>query len=373
MADFKCWSADNLQTFVRQVFEANQTPEDIATEVSKHIVRSNLSGHDSHGVIRVKQYVAEIEAGEMVPDARPTVLRETDSTGLIDAHRGCGLYTTAWSLNWAIERAARHGVALAVIRHSNHTGRIGEYAERAAEQGLVALVTAGAAGPGVGLMMLTGSQQIFLGANPFAIAIPAEGVHPMLFDGSTSTIAGGKIRVALDRGVQVPADCILDRDGKPTTDPADYFTGGSIVPLGGTVAGHKGCGLSMASALLGSLGMIGDSNPTLVRAAVDERVADSRGRVGGVLILVTDPAAFGDRDEYKAMVGESLSAAKRIPPKEGISEVLVPGEVEIKNRAQRSRNGIPLPETTAQNLSEIGERFGIVFPGPLSFPFEQGQ
>ena len=146
MADLGRWGAEDLETFVRQVFEADGTPADIAAEVARHMVRANLSGHDSHGVIRVKQYVAEIEAGDMVPDARPTVLRETDATGLIDARRGCGLYTTAWALDWAMERASRHGVTVAAIRHSTHTGRIGEYAERAAERGLVALVTVGAAG-----------------------------------------------------------------------------------------------------------------------------------------------------------------------------------------------------------------------------------
>ena len=139
-----------------------------------------------------------------------------------------------------MERASRQGVTVVAIRHSTHTGRMGEYAERAAERGLVAFVTVGAAGPGVGLMMPTGGRQVFLGANPYAVGVPAEGRPPMLFDGSTSTIAGGKIRVARDQGGQLPPDCILDRDGNPTTDPEDYFAGGTIVPLGGGVAGHKG-------------------------------------------------------------------------------------------------------------------------------------
>ena len=365
MGDSERWGAEDLETFVRQVFEADRTPADIAAEVARHMVRANLSGHDSHGVIRVKQYVAEIEASDMVPDARPVVLRETDATGLVDAQRGCGLYTTAWALDWAMERASRHGVTVVAIRHSTHTGRMGEYAERAAERGLIALTTVGAAGPGVGLMLPSGGRQIFLGANPFAIGIPADGMPPMLFDGSTSTIAGGKIRVARDKGDPLPPDCILDRDGNPSTDPEDYFAGGTIVPLGGSIAGHKGSGLSMASALLGALGMIADPDPTLVRANVNEKVADARGRVGGVLMLVIDPGAFGGREEYRAMVGESLAAAKRVPPKEGVPEVLVPGEVEIRNRRQRGNNGIPLPEATARDLAKIGDRFGVALPEPV--------
>ena len=365
MADSGRWSAEDLETFVHRVFEAHSTPTDIAAEAARHMVRSNLSGHDSHGVIRVNQYVREIESGEMAADARPSVLRQTDATGLIDARRGFGLYTTAWALDWAMERTGRQGATVVAIRHSTHTGRMGEYAERAAERGLVALVTVGAAGPGVGLMMPTGGQQVFLGANPYAVGVPADGRPPMLFDGSTSTIAGGKIRVARDKGGQLPPDCILDRDGNPTTDPEDYFAGGTIVPLGGSVAGHKGSGLSLASALLGALGMIGDPDPTLITANVDEKVADARGRVGGVLMLVVDPAAFGGREEYRAMVGESLSAVKRVRPREGVAEVLVPGEVEVNNRRQRSRDGIPLPEATVRGLAKIGKRFGVALPDPL--------
>ena len=160
---------------MRQVFEADRTPADIAVEVARHMVRANLSGHDSHGVIRVKQYVAEIEAGDMVPDARPAVLRETDATGLIDARRGCGLYTTAWTLDWAMERASRHGVAVAAIRHSTHTGRMGEYAERAAERGLMALMTVGAAGPRRGTYASDRWPTDLLGRQPFRDRGPRRG------------------------------------------------------------------------------------------------------------------------------------------------------------------------------------------------------
>ena len=120
----------NLEPFARSVLTAAGTAPDIAGVVAGHLVRSNLSGHDSHGVIRVTQYVAQIEAGEIVPSAEPEVLRETGATGLIDANRGFGHHSTAWTLDWAIDRAAQHGVALATIRHSTHIGRLGEYAEQ---------------------------------------------------------------------------------------------------------------------------------------------------------------------------------------------------------------------------------------------------
>ena len=101
------------------------------------------------------------------------------------------------------------------------------------------------------------------------------------------------MRVARDQGCDVPADCILDADGKPTTKTEDFYAGGTLVPLGGRVAGHKGYGLAMASALLGALATIDDPEPTLIGARVREAVDDPRGRVAGVFLVVIDPAAFG--------------------------------------------------------------------------------
>ena len=359
------WEAQDLEPFARGIFEAVGTEPDIAGVVAGHLVRSNLSGHDSHGVIRLMQYVAQIEEGEIAPSARPEVLRESGATGLIDAHRGFGHHSTAWTLDWAIERATQHGVALATIRHSTHIGRLGEYAERACDRGMIAIVTVGAAGPGLGGMVLFGGRKRFLGANPWAIGIPAEGQPPMVFDGSTSTIAEGKVRVARDKGGEVPVDSILDPEGKPTTQPADFYAGGTLVPLGGRVAGHKGYGLAMASALLGALATIDDPEPTFIGARVREEVDDPRGRVAGVFLVVIDPGAFGEAATYQSMVAETMNAAKRVPPAEGKSEVLVPGEVEVRNREERGRDGIPLPDVTARDLAGVGEKLGVAMPGPL--------
>ena len=359
------WSAQDLEPFVGRVLEAVGTVPDIAGVVASHLIRSNLSGHDSHGVIRVMQYVAQIEEGEIVPSARPELVRESDATCLIDAHRGFGHHSTAWALDWASERAARQGVTLATVRHSTHIGRLGEYAESAGERGMVAIVTVGAAGPGLGGMVLFGGKKRFLGANPWAIGIPAKGRPPLVFDGSTSTIAEGKVRVARDKGVEVPPDCILDPQGQPTTRTEDFYAGGTLVPLGGRIAGHKGYGLAMASALLGALAMIGDPEPTYIGARIREEVDDPRGRVAGVFLVVIDPAAFGGADAYRSMVAQTMDAAKRVPPAADRAEVFVPGEIEVRNREERGRDGIPLPDATARDLGEVGEKLGIPMPPPI--------
>jgi LDH2 family malate/lactate/ureidoglycolate dehydrogenase len=223
-------------------------------------------------VLRIPQYVAQADRGELDPAARPVVLKESGVTALLDGQGGFGHFSTGVALDWAMAHAREHGLAAAAVRHSGHIGRLGEYAERAAGQGLIGVVTVGQAGPDVGVMVLHGGRQRFLGANPWAVGVPAQGRPPMIFDGSTSTIAEGKVRLARAKGVPLPPGCIIDRDGAPSTNPEDFYAGGAIVPLGGAVAGHKGYGLAMASALIGGLAMVGDADP-MWRGAVGEQDA----------------------------------------------------------------------------------------------------
>ena len=146
----------------------------------------------------------------------------------------------------------------------------------------------------------------------------------LIFDAATSTVAEGRC-VARAAGKPLPPDAIVDPAGHPSRDAEALLRGRALLPLGGALAGHKGYGLGLASALLGALGMIGDAEPTLVGAAPPES-ADDRGRIAGVFLEVIDPAAFGDPARYADLVDEALDAAKRQPPANGIAEVLVPGE-----------------------------------------------
>jgi uncharacterized oxidoreductase len=184
----------------------------------------------------------------------------------------------------------------------------------------------------------------------------------MMFDGASSVIAEGKVRLAHAKRTTLPAGCIIDRDGNSTQDPEDYYAGGALLPLGGEVAGHKGYGLALASALLGGLGMIDDPQPTLIGAAVSPPDADPRGRIAGVFLLVIDPAMFGSADHYRAMVEDTLAAVKGTPAAPGRMEVLLPGEPEILSRLHRAADGIAVPEATWRDLAGIAERFRITLP-----------
>lgn len=352
----------DLQRYVREVCRALGAPDEVAAEVAHHLVRANLSGHDSHGVLRLPWYVLQAEQGQLLPAARPRVIRERGASALLDAGRAFGQYSTLVALEDAMARAREHGIGIVAIRHSMHIGRLGEYGERAAERGLIAIVTYGATGAGAGIVVPFGGRERFLGTNPWSIGVPAAEGAPLVFDAATSTIAEGKLRVARSKGLAVPAGAIVDREGQPSTAPDDFYAGGALLPLGGASAGHKGYGLAMAAAMLGALAMIDDEETDPPSDSSAPGAADHRGRIGGVMVIAIDPEAFGPGDRYAALTGGALAAAKRVAPAPGVAEVLTPGEPEARSRIARERDGIPLPEPIWAELAAVGERYGVAMP-----------
>jgi uncharacterized oxidoreductase len=351
-------SPEPLEHLCRELLVAAGTPHDIATEVARHLVRASLSGHDSHGVRLLPRYIARIDAGDIDPAARPEILRERDTTALIDAHYGFAHFAIAVAVDWAIEHARRHGTAAVAVRHATHAGRLGEFTERIADAGLAGILTVGCAGPGVGGMQLLGTTHRFFGANPWSFAVPSTSHARMIFDGSSSAIAEGKVDVALSQGRELPAGAIVDAQGRPTTDPTELGAGGALRPLGGDIAEHKGYGLALASALFSAMSMIGDDNPSLIGAAVQPGFEDAPGKVGGVFLVVVDPTAFGSADAYAEVADSTLAAIKHV----GGDAVLLPGEAEARSRAAREQSGITVDEALGSDFESLAARFGIALP-----------
>lgn len=349
-----------LRSFCADVARAMGADAEVAAEVARHLVSANLSAHDSHGVLRLAQYVAELDAGHLRPASRAGLVMERPVTAVFDAARGFGHHSTMVAAEWALARAREHGLAAAVVRHSMHIGRLGEYTEALAAGGMIGLVTVGVAGPGSGSAAPFGGLSRFLGTNPWSIGVPAGRRAPMILDCATTTIAEGKARLALARGTEVPPGTVRDTAGRPARNPAALYEGGSLTMLGGDIAGHKGYGLSLASALIGGLAMIGDAEPTPSGCM---RLPDVWGtRLAGVFVAAVDPAAFGDAAEYVRRVAGVLDAVAVSPPAPGVDEVLVPGDPERRSRELRSRTGIPLPPATWEELTGIAERFGVDLP-----------
>lgn len=345
--------AEPLERFCERVVVAMGAEPPVAAEVARHLVLANLSGHDSHGVQRLAMYVRWADDGILVPGAGPEVVRESPVSVLVDGHDTFGHYSTLFTLERCMERAAHSGLAVGVLRNPTHTGRMGTYSEVAVGRGFVCLATTGSTRPGKGLVVPFGSVEGTLGTNPWTIGVPAAGGHaPFVYDAATSAIAEGKVRLAQFRGVRTPEGALLDGSGAPTTDPDRLYDGGALMPVGGARFGHKGSAFSVAAALLGAL------------AAPDEGDPGPDGGIGGVFVLVLSPSLFGAPDAHGTLVARALDQVKAAAPAPGVAEVLHAGEPERRSRAERGARGIPLPDTVWAELTSVSERFGVDLPSP---------
>jgi LDH2 family malate/lactate/ureidoglycolate dehydrogenase len=338
--------AEDLHALVARIYEAAGAPPEHARIVADHQVGANLSGHDSHGVHLLPTYVERIDMGHIVPDARSTVIKETPTTLFVDGHWGFGPVISEWTMERCIAKAREMGIAMASVREQSHIGRLGDYPLMAARAGFIGMIMADS-GRTAKQVAPFGGREARLGTNPLSIAFPSDLPAPLLIDIATSAVARGKILVARARGQQVPPGWILDREGRPTTDPNDYLDGGVQLPLGGAEA-HKGYALSVAvetlAALLPGLGF----------------GVDPQGRHNdGVFMLAADPGAIRPAGDFKADVTAFARYLKETPPAEGFSEVLYPGEIEYRMEQQRRQEGIPIEESTWQAMGRVAERFGL--------------
>lgn len=338
--------ADTLRQVGHTIFAAAGAPADIAARVADALVDANLAGHDSHGVLRIPQYVASLAAGEIVPDARPEVRAETAASALVDGNWSFGLVAAEFATDLAIDRARRNGLAAVGLVRAHHIGRLGEYTTRAARQGVVALLFAGGFGGEVGAAPYGGAGIAF-GTNPLSLGFPAGERPPVMVDFATTAVAAGKVRVARAKGEALPPGCISDREGRPSTDPNDFFSGGYLLPFGA----HKGYGLAVAIELLGQTLTGADACGDPVRGG------PIYGRSGATIIAL-DAGLFRPAEEF-ARAAEAVAARiKAVPPAPGFDEVVLPGEPEARAHERRSLEGIPVAESTWEairgNAADLG-------------------
>lgn len=354
-------SCEEYSRYLEEIFKAHGAPPHIAHILSDHLVRSDQKGHASHGINRVPQYVNKSSTGELKLSSEPEVITDSPGALLIDAHRGVGQYTTLFALEKTSAKARKQGIAVCSISHSTHVGRLGEYVERAADDGLVSVITTGSAGLDLGWMMPPGGNRKFVGANPWAFGFPAHR-SPIVFDASVTNVAQGKIKVASAQGADVPEGLIVDKHGYASTRPADFYDDGALEPLGGKIAGHKGYGLGIVSALLGGLGTIGDKNPTPVatnRQVKNDEVPPRAGDtfwMAGVFIAVIDPSHFGDAEVYKNEISNLRKGSHLAHERK--ESITFPGEYE-KNSYERNKISFRVPQETHREITEIADRLGL--------------
>ncbi len=341
--------AEELTAWCRRIFLAAGVPPEVAHRVAESLVESNLAGHDSHGVIRVQQYIEMLSDGRINPRAEPRVVRETGTIAVIDGGWQFGQIAARQAMDAAMVKAWSHGVAVVQLYQSGHVGRLGEYAARALTRDMVGIVTTNNHGGGQVLSPFGGIARR-LSPSPIAIAVPGGRDFPIVLDMTTSVVAEGKVRVKRARGEKLPEGWILDAQGRPSTNPADLYgpPPGSLTPLGGA-AGHKGFGLAfMIDILSGALGGAGTS-----------RADPPPFRGNGVFLQAIHPAAFGAADRFRQEVQSLVDYVRSSPLAPGFDRILIPGQPEHETRLERLQKGIPIEDDTWSKLQSIAGSLGL--------------
>jgi uncharacterized oxidoreductase len=311
----------------------------------RSLITSSLMGHDSHGVIRIPEYLGFVADGSIVVDAPLTVERTGPSTAVVDCSHGFGPVGAAKAIGEGIEIARQQRTACVITRRCSHVGRLGAWVQLAADQGMLALATCNS--PIHGHVVLPwGGREGRLATNPIAYAVPTGG-DPVVADFATSVAPEGKIRLYRNEGKTVPEGWIVDAGGKATNDPNAFYgpPRGGILPLGAG-AGHKGFALGLLVEILGS-----------ALAGISSR--DPRVFGNGVCFVVVDPSAFCPLDEFRRLMDETVAYIKSSEPAPGFEEVLVPGELEFRTLRQRQKDGIPVDAATLEAIRKHSARLGV--------------
>ena len=316
-------------------------PAEAAT-IARRLVDSNLVGHDSHGVLRVGKYLEWMREGWLRANQTPTIVFENDAIAIVDGNRGFGQVVGEFAGRLGTTKAAEIGIAMVGLRNCGHLGRVGDWAELAAEAGQVSLHFLNTSG--AQRVAPFGGSDRRLSTNPITIGVPIVGGEPIIVDITTSMAAEGKLMVALNRGEPVPEGWIIDKHGRPTTDPKDFYDGGALL----TVGAHKGSGLSIVTDLLaGAISTGKSSDPA------DEVLRNN------MLSIYIAPEVYDAQGAVAAEVARFAAWVRASPPARPDAPVLLPGDVERKTRAERMARGIPIDDKTHADLLAAAASVGI--------------
>ena len=344
--------AQALHDFAARLFTAVGVPEGDASVVASNLIGANLRGHDSHGVLRIPQYVDFLRKGDYRIGVDLEVENESPGVVVVDGRWGLGQVQAHKLLGLVIDKARQLGLAAGAGRNIGHIGRLGEYAERAAAEGLILLATVNNDGAGQRVAP-PGGLEPRLGTNPLCVAVPTD-ADPVVLDFGTSVAAEGKVRVHYfnDRK-PVPEGWLLDSNGQPTTDPSVLYEPplGSILPMGGTQS-YKGFGLGLVLDML-SGGLTGGhtSHPGAPGA-----------KGNNVVFIALDPGRFVGLDALVEQSGGLARYVRATPKAEGVAAILLPGDPERMMLEFRSIGGIPLEDGHWAKLTELAASLGVPVP-----------
>jgi LDH2 family malate/lactate/ureidoglycolate dehydrogenase len=334
----------NLLEFAVRVFEASGADEENAKIVAEHLVEASLRGVDSHGVVRIPVYAQGISDGEIDPKAKAEVVKETETTAVVDGHMGFGQVAALLSTRVAAKKAKKSGTAAVGARNLNHVGVLGYYGAILAREGLVGQAYTS----GFPRVAPWGGKDKLFGTNPLCYAFPVNEGDPIIIDVASTAVAGFKLIQAAKAGRAIPEGWAVDPDGSPTTDP-NLGLKGSLMPM----SGHKGYGIAVSVEILSR---ILSGNP---KRTITKEVAYTQ---GGFFVEAIHVGAFRDVADYYKDIAELVRTIKASAPSKGFDTVLLPGEPETMSKARRMKEGIPVEPTTWKEFEAVAAKFSVKLP-----------
>ena len=344
---------DALLEFSERLLSSGGVPEGDSQLVAKLLLKADLRGYSGHGISRIPSYLSWIKDGTTRLSKKPNIVREGKTTAVIDGNHYIGQVVAYTGMELAISKAREHGAGIVCLLRAGHVGRLADYVEMAAEQGMIAM---GAVSVGSGNIALYGGRERVTGTNPMAFAIPARNGQHIILDFATSAMSMGELQKRLSRKEAIPDGVMLDGHGNPTND-FKTFQGpprGVFLPFGG----YKGSGLNLVTEILGGI---------LSGNGLGREWWDKGGHaVNGVFLQAFAVEEFQSLDQFLEKVDALVSFAKSTKPAPGFSEILLPGEMARRTEAKQLKEGVEIDEATWMQLRKLATEFGVEdLPEPL--------
>jgi LDH2 family malate/lactate/ureidoglycolate dehydrogenase len=340
-------TVESLRAYGREALgKAGLRPEGaaIVTEVQ---LEASLRGQPTHNMVGIPGYAQSIASGRTNGNPNFRVERETATSALVDGDNGPGQWVGVVAMQVAMRKAKESGIAIVGARHSNHFGASGHYVWMAACENLIGLCATN----GGMVLAPTGGLTPTFGNNPLGVGVPASRYPPIVLDIAMSVVAQGKVGLQLAEGKPLPEGWILDRFGRPSTDPADLGAG-----MGVPIAGHKGYGLTLIMEVL--TGVLTGARFCREHSPEEWRKREQPLDIGHFFIAI-NPDLFMPIAAFTARVDQMIDDVKAGERMEGVAELFVPGEMEMRARERSLRDGVPLLPSIYRALLKYREEAGL--------------
>lgn len=337
-----------LEAYCANVLKGYGVEEHCAETVANCLVDADLHGVSTHGVSRLGIYLERLNAGVVEKNNCIRIEKESPAALVVDAGNSLGMPAAKFTMEKCMEKAAESGCCFATVRNSNHFGTAAYFTRLAAAKGMVGICAANLT-PKIAPF---GAAEPYMGTNPISIAVPGAD-EPVVLDMAPSVVSLGKLILAQKLGNPIPEGWALDKDGNPTTDPAEGRKG-SLLPIGGP----KGSGLAILIDILCGVLNGGKFGPHLHDLYGDLQHPQEVGHFIGAI----DISHFIEVDTFRTGVDQMKHEIKSLRPAEGVEEILMPGEGSNKRKKENLQQGIFLPDEIFAELVSLGQPHGITFP-----------